>query len=155
MKTVCISGGVDPLHSGHIDYIQAAAKFGRVIFILNSDAWLRRKKGYVFMAFEERKRILEALRDVSEVVPVDDTDGTVREALRRIKPDAFAKGGDRTQHNTPEVELCEWLGIELIWGVGGEKTQASSSLVRNACNQVLEDALFPNKPTEVLYEHEK
>jgi glycerol-3-phosphate cytidylyltransferase-like family protein len=145
MKTIALSGGCDPFHCGHLDYIQDAAKYGRVVFILNSDAWLRRKKGYSFMCFDERKRIVEAIKGVDEVVSVDDSDGTVCEALRRIKPDMFGKGGDRTQQNTPEQETCQWLGIEMIWDLGGRKTQASSTLVKNACNQILEEALFPGK----------
>jgi cytidyltransferase-like protein len=145
MKTIAISGGFDPLHKGHVDYIKDAAKYGHVIVILNSDAWLRRKKGYAFMPFEERRYILENIQGVVRVESVDDSDGTVCEALRRLKPDMFGKGGDRTQENTPEQETCSWLGIEMIWDLGGRKTQASSSLVRNACNQVLEEALFSGK----------
>lgn len=145
MKTIAISGGFDPLHKGHMDYIKAAREYGHVVIILNSDAWLRRKKGYVFMPYEERKYILENIKGVAGVVPVDDIDNSVSEALRRIKPDMFGKGGDRTIENTPERETCEWLGIEMIWNLGGLKTQASSVLVRNACNQVLEEALFPGK----------
>lgn len=133
------------MHKGHMDYIKDAAKHGDVIVILNSDAWLRRKKGFVFQTYEERKYILENLKDVFSVVPVEDSDGTVCEALRRLHPDYFGKGGDRTADNTPEQETCSWLGIEMIWDLGGRKTQASSTLVRNACNQILEDALFPGK----------
>lgn len=146
MKTVCISGGFDPAHIGHIDHIEDAANYGEVIVILNSDEWLKRKKGYAFMPFEERARILKALRCVKDVVAVDDADGTVCEALRRIKPDFYAKGGDRTADNTPEAALCKELGIGLIWNVGGGKTQASSALVRNALS-----SLTP-KPTPCQYE---
>ena len=152
---VAISGGFDPLHRGHMDYIQEAAKLGDVIIILNSDDWLLRKKGYVFMPFEERAYILSKIVGVKEVVSVDDRDDTVCEALIRIKPDAFAKGGDRTPHNTPEQEVCGWMGIEMIWDVGGGKTQASSCLVRNACNEILDKELFKEKTTETLYEHTK
>jgi glycerol-3-phosphate cytidylyltransferase-like family protein len=128
-KTVCISGGVDPIHSGHINYIQEASKLGRVIFILNSDKWLVRKKGYAFQTWSERASILRSIAGVSEVVKVDDTDGSVCEALERIKPDFFANGGDRFADNIPEKQLCEKLGIEMIFNVGGGKSQSSSKLI--------------------------
>lgn len=131
-KRVAVSGGCDPIHRGHVKMILEAAEFGDVIVILNSDAWLKRKKGFVFMTWDERAEIIRAIRGVVEVVPVDDADGTVCEALRRIRPDAFANGGDRKLGTTPEVELCEELGIELLWAVGGGKIQSSSELVAAA-----------------------
>lgn len=128
-KTIAVSGGCDPAHSGHIRMILEAATYGDVIVILNSDDWLLRKKGYKFMDWNERAEILRAIRGVVDVVPVDDSDGTVCEALRRIRPDAFANGGDRKAGNTPEGEVCKELGIEMLWGVGGGKTQSSSWLI--------------------------
>ena len=136
MKTVCISGGFDPPHTGHLDYAMDASKHGRVVVILNSDAWLLRKKGYVFMPWEQRAALLRAWRCVDEVVSVGDFDGTVCEALRRIKPDYFAKGGDRTPDNTPEQEVCKELGIEILWNIGGGKTESSSDLVRNVMQKL-------------------
>lgn len=130
IKLICISGGIDPIHIGHVRMIKDAAKFGRVIVILNSDEWLMRKKGYVFMPWLERKEIIESINGVYEVVAVDDSDGTVCAALREIRPDYFGNGGDRTDQNTPEKQLCEELGIEMIWGLGGEKIQSSSDLVK-------------------------
>lgn len=131
-KTVCVSGGMDPLHFGHVQHIAAAAELGDVIVILNSDEWLIRKKGYAFMPWKERAGIIKALKWVKDVVSVDDADGTVCEALRRVRPDIYAKGGDRTADNTPEQELCGWLGIDIVFDVGGGKTQASSDLVKKA-----------------------
>ena len=130
-KTIVISGGMDPVHVGHVRMIQAAAELGKVIVVLNSDAWLERKKGYAFMPFEERKYLLESIKGVSEVSDVDDSDGTVCEALQRLKPDMFGNGGDRTSDNTPEKEVCLDIGIQMIWNLGGEKVQSSSELVRN------------------------
>ena len=131
-SSICVvSGGFDPIHSGHIRLIREAANNGYVTIILNSDNWLRRKKGYVFMAWEERAEILRSIKGVKNVVAVDDSDGTVCEALRRINPDYFANGGDRTQENTPEQAVCEELGIEMLWGVGGGKIASSSKLVRS------------------------
>tara|TARA_Y100000310_G_scaffold124200_1_gene122928 strand:+ start:107 stop:595 length:489 start_codon:yes stop_codon:yes gene_type:complete len=128
-KTIVISGGLDPIHVGHVKMIQAAAQLGDVIVVLNSDAWLKRKKGYVFMPFKERKYLLEQLKGVHEVSAVDDTDGTVCEALQRLKPDMFGNGGDRTSENTPESNVCNELNIEMIWKLGGKKIQSSSGLV--------------------------
>ena len=129
--TVTVSGGFDPIHVGHIRMFKDAARFGRLIVILNSDEWLIRKKGYIFMTFEERKEIIEALGCVSQVSEVDDTDLTVCEALDRLSPTFFANGGDRKSENVPEVELCNKLGINLLWNVGGEKIQSSSDLVNS------------------------
>lgn len=132
-KTILLSGGFDPLHSGHIAMMRDAYTYGEdgcnVIIALNSDAWLMRKKGYIFQPFDERKMILENNRWVDKVIAVDDTDGTVCQAIKILKPDYFGNGGDRTDKNTPEKQLCEELGIELVWNLGGGKTQSSSELV--------------------------
>ncbi len=130
VSIVCISGGFDPLHVGHAALIEEASEWGDVVVILNSDSWLMRKKGYVFMPWSDRNEILKAMRHVGAVTYVDDSDGTVCEALERIKPDYFANGGDRTEDNTPEKEVCERLGIKMLWGIGGKKIASSSDLVR-------------------------
>ena len=130
-KVICLSGGMDPIHKGHVRMILEASKYGEVIVILNSDEWLVRKKGYKFMSWEERAEIIRAIKGVKDVVRVDDFDGTVCEALIRIKPNFFGNGGDRKSDNTPEGKVCEDLGIEMIWGMGGEKIQSSSELVKN------------------------
>jgi len=128
-ETVAVSGGFDPPHAGHIRMIQEASQFGEVIVILNSDDWLLRKKGYVFMPWAERAEILEAVKGVTKVVAVDDSDGTVCEALKREKPTYFANGGDRSDKNTPELTVCIENNITMIWGIGGGKIQSSSDLV--------------------------
>jgi D-beta-D-heptose 7-phosphate kinase/D-beta-D-heptose 1-phosphate adenosyltransferase len=127
--TIMLSGGFDPIHIGHVRMVVAAAEVGTVIVVANSDEWLMRKKGYIFMPWEERAEILKALRGVSEVVSVEDTDGTVCEVLRRLKPDIFGNGGDRNNKNTPEKAVCKELGIKMAWGLGGTKVQSSSELV--------------------------
>jgi len=138
-KTIVISGGLDPIHVGHVKMIQAAAELGDVIVVLNSDDWLRRKKGYVFMPFKERSYVLQQIKGVDAVSAVDDSDGTVCEALERLKPDMFGNGGDRTSENTPEASVCNKLNIEMIWNLGGKKIQSSSGLV---------NTLFVSKPTK-------
>lgn len=129
-KMIAISGGMDPTTIAHCRLIKDAATYGDVVVILNSDAWLLRKKGYKFMPWEERAEILMAIKGVTDVVQVDDSDETVCEALRRIRPDYFANGGDRKVGNTPEGDVCAELGIEMLWGVGGtDKVQSSSWLI--------------------------
>jgi cytidyltransferase-like protein len=119
--TVMVSGGFDPVHAGHIRMIRAAARYGNVIVIANSDTWLHENKGFVFMDFKQRSEILNSIKGVVMVDSVDDSDGTVCKAIRRLKPDYFANGGDRGKHNTPEQSICEELGIEMLWGIGGNK----------------------------------
>jgi len=134
-KVVAISGGFDPVHVGHVRMIAAAAKLGDVIVIANSDEWLVRKKGYMFMPYEERQEILYNFKGVIDVVEASDDDGSVCKTLEKIKPDIFANGGDRKSDNVPEVALCNELDIELIWNIGGEKIQSSSELVANSRNK--------------------
>jgi len=128
-RTIAVSGGFDPVHIGHVQMIAEAAKVADVIVIINSDDWLMRKKGYVFMPWEERAEIMENIKGVTIVTNVDDSDGTVCEALKKHCPDAFANGGDRKTQNTPEMDVCEELGIDLLWNIGGGKIQSSSTLV--------------------------
>ena len=159
--TVCISGGFDPVHVGHLRLIKEAAQFGKLIVIVNSDEWLMRKKGYIFMPFEERCEILCGFAGVEETVAVDDLDGTVCEALTLIKPTYFANGGDRESNNTPEIHLCEKLGIELLWYVGGHKVQSSDALVQAspmlaqplAASEEEEDLLRPSR-VEIVTAHD-
>jgi D-beta-D-heptose 7-phosphate kinase/D-beta-D-heptose 1-phosphate adenosyltransferase len=138
-KQVAISGGFDPVHVGHVRMIQSAAKFGDVIVICNSDAWLKRKKGYFFMPFTERAEILRAFEGVKDVIEADDDDGSVCETLKVLQPDIFANGGDRFNTNTPETQTCKKYAIEMLWGVGGGKIQSSSDLVANMKRVRLDD----------------
>ena len=130
MKVVAVSGGFDPVHIGHIRYFKEAKKLGdRLIVILNSDEFLIKKKGYVFMPYKERKEIIENIKYVDKVVKCIDKDETVNKTLSLLKPDIFAKGGDRTIDNIPERKVCERLGIKMAFNVGGPKAQSSSWLV--------------------------
>ena len=129
--TVMVSGGFDPVHAGHIRMIRHAAKFGDVIVIANSDDWLFRKKGFVFMEYARRAEILDAIKGVVLVDSVDDSDDTVCEAIQRLQPDYFANGGDRGRSNTPEQQVCEDLGVKMLWSIGGdEKLQSSTKLTK-------------------------
>jgi len=129
--TVC--GGFDPIHVGHIRHFEGAKALGdELVVILNSDAWLRKKKGYVFMRWKERKEIIESIKFVDRVIPYIETpDGSVARTLEKLKPDILTKGGDRTPENMPKAEMsiCRKLSIKLIYGVGGKKAQSSSWLV--------------------------
>lgn len=129
---IACSGGFDCLHSGHLNYLRAAAKHGKVLVILNTDEWLIRKKGYAFMDWVERRDVLSELKCVYDIVKAKDDDGTVCESLRHlIDVKMFGKGGDRTSNNTAETYLCGVLNIKMIFGLGGNKTQSSSQLVAN------------------------
>ena len=136
-STIAISGGFDPIHVGHVRMIVEASQFGNVYVILNSDAWLVRKKGYAFMNWEERAEIISSIKGVAKGVHANAEDGTVCSALSTLKKnpdidlDYFANGGDRIDKNTPEMSLCSELGIEMLWNIGGGKIQSSSSLVEN------------------------
>ena len=132
---VILSGGFDPIHKGHIQMIADAYAYGKVFVLLNSDNWLNTKKGKAFIDFEERKFIVENIKGVFKVLSVDDSDGTVCAGLKELRkqyPDStltFANGGDRKENNVPEVDVCNELGINLIWNIGGDKVQSSSDLL--------------------------
>lgn len=134
---VLVTGGFDPLHAGHIKYFEAARELGSKLIVgLNSDDWLKRKKGKVFMPFNERKIILENLSMVKRVISFNDDDDTACDAIYQlIKIDhkiIFANGGDRTKDNSPEYDTYSrtpWVRFEF--GVGGtDKINSSSSLLK-------------------------
>lgn len=125
---ILLSGGFDPLHVGHVRMIEAARAYGKVVIAVNSDEWLLRKKGYVFMEWKERCEVLRAIRNV-HVTWVDDADDTVCEAIERLRPRLFGNGGDRVQADSKEHAVCERLKIKEKFGLGGKKVQSSSELV--------------------------
>ena len=130
MKVV-VSGYFDPLHVGHIEYLELAKRLagdGKLIVVLNNDEQAILKKGKVFMPLEERRKIIQAIKYVDEVYVSIDTDLSVCKSLQVIIPDVFANGGDRHEGNIPEVEICNELGIKIIDGLG-EKIQSSSNLI--------------------------
>lgn len=122
------------MHEGHIRLFKEAKKLGDVLVImLNSDEQVIKKKGKTFyMTQAERKEIVESIRYVDKVVIDPGKDITCEEALKLVKPDILAKGGDRTSGAMPEIELkmCKSLGIKIVYNVGGEKVQSSSWLLK-------------------------
>ena len=132
---VAVSGGMDPIHIGHVRLMQAAKKLGdKLIVILNNDNWLKKKKGHIFMHQDERKEIIESLSSVDEVVLTshgpNPKDMSVSRELAKIRPDIFANGGDKTATNIPEAPACKAIGCEMVFGVGqGGKVQSSSWLL--------------------------
>jgi D-beta-D-heptose 7-phosphate kinase/D-beta-D-heptose 1-phosphate adenosyltransferase len=136
-KIVAASGAFDPLHIGHVRYLQEAKKLGdHLVVILNNDHWLRMKKGKEFMSVLERKEIIEALGCVDEVIISghcrNTKDRSVCREIIKIRPHIFAKGGDRFADDIPEFQLCRKLGIEMVFDVGrGGKVQSSSDLLKN------------------------
>jgi cytidyltransferase-like protein len=133
---VAVSGAFDPLHVGHIRLFEAARALGdKLVVILNNDNWIKKKKGAAFMHENDRKYILEALGCVDKVFITKHesytADWSVSDALREIKPDIFANGGDRTNNNVPEVPVCKELNIKMIHNVGqGGKLRSSSELLK-------------------------
>ena len=138
---VLITGGFDPLHSGHIEYFKAAKAMGDLLIIgVNSDAWLKRKKGKAFMPLDERGAIISELLMVDKVVGFEDDydadDSCVQfiKDMREYNPEAkivFANGGDRKPGTTLE-EKAGLKGVSFAFGVGGiDKKNSSSWLLSN------------------------
>jgi cytidyltransferase-like protein len=132
---VLVTGGFDPVHSGHLAYFKAARTLGdRLIVGLNSDTWLARKKGRPFMPVQERLALVGNLNMVDEVVVYDDSDNSSSDAIRVVRaryPDAdivFANGGDRTRENIPEMAVQD-PRVTFAFGIGGEDKRNSSSWI--------------------------
>jgi cytidyltransferase-like protein len=132
-RVVLVTGGFDPLHSGHIEYFKAARRLGDVLVVgVNSDSWLRRKKGREFMPSYERIQIIENLKMVDHCILFNDTEDHAIEAIRNVKtmyPNSeiiFANGGDRTADNIPEMSEPD---VKFEFGVGGTDKKNSSSWI--------------------------
>lgn len=132
---VAVSGGMDPIHIGHILLFQEAKKLGdQLVIILNNDNWLKAKKQHIFMPEKERKEILEALSCVDKVILTGHTKNTknmsVCRELCKLRPHIFANGGDRHHHNIPEVAICKAIKCKMVFNIGkGGKIQSSSQLL--------------------------
>lgn len=136
MKTiVVVSGGFDPVHSGHIKLIKEARLLGDMLIVgINSDEWLARKKGRAFMPWQERVCVLNNLSSVDEVYTFDDDDGTACHLLQQVRAHyptdriIFANGGDRTDKNIPEMSFAD-DNIKFVFGIGGFDKSNSSSWI--------------------------
>jgi len=147
MKIIVVSGGFDPLHSGHIAYFKSARKLGdSLVVALNSDEWLVNKKGKFFMPFSERKTIIENLSFVDSVIDFeDDSLGSATNALIKVKEHypnddiSFANGGDRNKGNIPEMSVD---GINFIFSVGGDDKKNSSSWILKKWQYYFEERIW-------------
>lgn len=147
MSIVLVSGGFDPIHSGHIELLSQAKLLGdKLIVLLNSDEWLTRKKGKPFLCFDERVRILKSLKYVDEIWAVDDSDDTVCKGLEAAKvlykgkEIVFANGGDRIKSNTAEEKISN---IKFEYAVGGiNKVNSSSKILKNWETNGYEDRIW-------------
>jgi cytidyltransferase-like protein len=134
-KIVLITGGFDPLHSGHIAYFKAAKALGDILIVgVNSDAWLTRKKGSPFMPYKERAEIVRNIVGVDFVIDFDDSDNSAKRAIWMVRQSypndkiIFANGGDRTDKNIPEMDIQD-QNLEFVFGVGGFNKANSSSWI--------------------------
>ena len=135
-KIVVASGYFDPLHVGHIEYLEMAKNLGdKLIVIINNDEQAKLKKGSHFMSDQERAKIIKSLKPVDEVFISIDKDSTVCKSLEFLKPDIFAKGGDRFSSEIPEAKVRRELNIKIIDGLG-EKIQSSSWLINKAKEKI-------------------
>ena len=138
---VLVSGGFDPVHSGHIKLIKEASIHGDVVILLNSDQWLRKKEGKEFLPFNEREIIMSSLKNVIDVIAFDDSDSTCIKGIKKAiskYPNRilkFANGGDRNNKTTPETFFCNKNNVEAIWGIGGNKKSNSSSWILKKWNE--------------------
>ncbi|MDC6448172.1 adenylyltransferase/cytidyltransferase family protein [Alphaproteobacteria bacterium] len=138
---ILVSGGFDPIHSGHIKLINDANKYGDVVVLLNSDPWLRNKKGKEFLPFSERRIIMQNIKGVLEVIEFNDNDKTCVDGIKKAKllfKDKiikFANGGDRNNNTTPEKKFCDENNIETLFGIGGNDKSNSSSWILKKWNE--------------------
>lgn len=128
MKVVAISGYFDPIHVGHLEYINMAKKLGdKLVVIVNNNYQCELKKGKFFMDEKDRLTIISNLKNVDEVFLSIDEDKTVCASIEKIKPDIFANGGDRKNYEIPESVICKKYDIKIIDGLG-DKIRSSSDL---------------------------
>jgi cytidyltransferase-like protein len=143
-RIVIATGGFDPIHSGHIELLKDARTYGDLLIVgLNSDDWLKRKKGVNFLPYDERASVLANLKPVDWVMSFDDIDDTACDCIKQVR-DAFPKaeivfvnGGDRDSMNIPEMKFCDFYDVKFVFGVGGSfKKNSSSWILQNWMDNV-------------------
>jgi D-beta-D-heptose 7-phosphate kinase/D-beta-D-heptose 1-phosphate adenosyltransferase len=131
---VCTSGGYDPVHPGHLSCIMESRQFGdTVVVIVNGDSFLKNKKGKPFIDLATRAEIMSYVRGIDYVIPFEiENDQTVIQALKRVRPHVFTKGGDRIDETSiPEWGTCVENNIKVISGVGYDKLWSSSDFLKD------------------------
>jgi len=130
-----VTGGFDPIHSGHIKYFKEAKELSDCLVVgLNSDSWLTNKKKQCFQTWNERANIIKHLDMVNIVIDWDDYDnsacGAIQKCLTLTNKIYFANGGDRTTENTPEIKRYGLdPRVNFVWSVGGNNKINSSSWI--------------------------
>lgn len=120
-RVVAVAGGWDPLHPWHIRHMKLARKLGDwLVVIVDNDDNLIKKKGFAYYPQEWRIELLRDYSFINQIVLNIDHSGCCAETLNIIKPDVFAKGGDRTPDNMPEreIQVCREIGCRIIYGIG-------------------------------------
>ena len=134
-KVSLVTGGFDPIHSGHISYFKSAKALSNYLVVgINTEEWLTRKKGQYFQSWKERAEIIRHLDMVDAVISWDDEDdsacGAIAKCLEIAETVVFANGGDRGKDNTPEVDKYgDHPCVEFAWGIGGDDKMNSSSWI--------------------------
>ncbi|MDB4720527.1 adenylyltransferase/cytidyltransferase family protein [Verrucomicrobiales bacterium] len=137
-KAIIVSGYFNPIHKGHLEYINNAKALADWLFVIVNNDYQRELKGSKeFQDEEERMIIVSNIKAVDQAVLSIDKDRTVCETIRKIAKEsgeeydlAFANGGDQDNESIPEGPVCEEVGIVLIDGLG-DKIQSSNWLLKD------------------------
>ncbi|CAD7932039.1 unnamed protein product [Amoebophrya sp. A25] len=142
---VCASGYFDPIHPGHIEYLEQSKALGDKLYvIINSDKQATMKKGKPFMKCADRLKIVRSLACVDAAIEACDDDRSVCATLRIIKPDIFTNGGDQKNEGVPEATVCNELGIKMVDALG-DKINSSSWLIANNKGEEAKVKADPNE----------
>ncbi len=138
--TVLVNGGFDPIHIGHVRYLQEAKNLGdKLIVLLNNDNWLKAKKGAIFMSEKERQEIISGINGVDKVIisshKKNIKDISICEDIKKIKPDIFAVGGSKSNRDTREIKLCKSLGIKVAFNLGKGKIKNPKDFIKEIKEQ--------------------